>query len=97
MRCVAYGTVFNVGDSYEIVIPIGQGAQGVEAAAKIENPVEGEESDGKLPTEERKIEGEGGELEGDDQMVAIKKIVLQNFTAGMIRRTLREIKILRLL
>ena len=30
-------------------------------------------------------------------MVAIKKIVLQNFTAGMVRRTLREIKILRLL
>jgi len=31
------------------------------------------------------------------EMVAIKKIMLQGFTAGMIRRTLREIKILRLL
>ena len=35
--------------------------------------------------------------EQEDDMVAIKKIVLANFTAGMIRRTLREIKILRLL
>ena len=64
--CVVFGTVFNVGDSYEIVSPIGQGAYGVVVAAKIKNPVEGEESDGKLPSEERKIEGEGGELEGDD-------------------------------
>ena len=31
------------------------------------------------------------------EMVAIKKIMLQGFTAGMIRRTLRELKILRLL
>ena len=30
-------------------------------------------------------------------MVAIKKIVLQGFTVGMIRRTLRELKILRLI
>ena len=30
-------------------------------------------------------------------MVAIKKIMLRGSTAGMIRRTLREIKILRLL
>ena len=89
--CVVFGTVFNVGDNYEIVSPIGQGAYGVVVAAKVKNPIEGEE------TEEGKIEGEGGEGEGDDQMVAIKKIVLQNFTAGMIRRTLREIKILRLL
>jgi len=29
-------------------------------------------------------------------MVAIKKIMLQGATAGMIRRTLRELKILRL-
>ena len=89
--CVVFGTVFNVGDNYEIVSPIGQGAYGVVVAAKVKNSIEGEE------TEEGKIEGENGEGEGDDQMVAIKKIVLQNFTAGMIRRTLREIKILRLL
>ena len=31
------------------------------------------------------------------EMVAIKKIMLQGSTVGMIRRTLREIKILRLL
>ena len=77
--------------------PIGQGAYGVVVAAKIKNPVEGEDQESKIPSEEGKIEGEGAEAEGDDQMVAIKKIVLQNFTAGMIRRTLREIKILRLL
>ena len=32
-----------------------------------------------------------------NEMVAIKKIMLEGFTAGMIRRTLRELKILRLL
>jgi serine/threonine protein kinase len=35
--------------------------------------------------------------ESAHEMVAIKKIMLQGFTAGMIRRTLRELKILRLL
>jgi len=45
------------------------------------------------------MDGDDGEEdeEEEDEMVAIKKIVLANFTAGMIRRTLREIKILRLL
>lgn len=49
--------------------------------------------------EEQKMAGVEGEEdeEEEDEMVAIKKIVLANFTAGMIRRTLREIKILRLL
>lgn len=51
--------------------------------------------------EEKKTEeyedGQENEEETADEMVAIKKIVLANFTAGMIRRTLREIKILRLL
>ena len=60
-----FGTVFNVEDNYEIVSPIGQGAYGVVVAAKIKNPV-GDESEGKLPSEERKIEGEGAEIEGDD-------------------------------
>ena len=32
-----------------------------------------------------------------NEMVAIKKIMLQGCTAGMMRRTLRELKILRLL
>ena len=64
--CVVFGTVFNVGDNYEIISPIGQGAYGVVVAAKIKNPVEGEENEGKQSSEEGKIEGEGGEVEGDD-------------------------------
>jgi len=71
----------------------------VVVAAKIRNPNskgvhsdEAEESK-KLEDDEDE-EAEGGD---EDEMVAIKKIVLANFTAGMIRRTLREIKILRLL
>ena len=54
--------------------------------------------------EEQKMAGVEGEEEKEEEeeeeeedMVAIKKIVLANFTAGMIRRTLRELKILRLL
>ena len=52
-----------------------------------------------VDNEEQKMAGVEGEEdeEEEDEMVAIKKIVLANFTAGMIRRTLREIKILRLL
>ena len=42
-------------------------------------------------------EGGGDAGEPAHEMVAIKKIMLQGSTAGMIRRTLREIKILRLL
>ena len=45
--CVVFGTVFNVGDNYEIISPIGQGAYGVVVAAKIKNPIEGEENEGK--------------------------------------------------
>ena len=55
-----------MGDNYEIISPIGQGANGVVVAAKIKNPVEGEENEGKQSSEEGKIEGEGGEVEGDD-------------------------------
>lgn len=40
---------------------------------------------------------DGDEEDDGSEMVAIKKIVLQGATLGMIRRTLREIKILRLL
>lgn len=49
--------------------------------------------------DERQTHDSAGE-EADEsahEMVAIKKIMLQGSTAGMIRRTLREIKILRLL
>ena len=58
-----------------------------------------EEAGAEADNEEQKMAGVEGEEdeEEEDEMVAIKKIVLANFTAGMIRRTLREIKILRLL
>ena len=52
--------------------------------------------------QDRPNTGESGEDDADGEgsnheMVAIKKIMLQGSTVGMIRRTLREIKILRLL
>ena len=93
-----FGTVFEVGANYQIVSPIGQGAYGVVVAAReISNPKA--ENDANDDDEEQKMAGVEGEEEEEEQddMVAIKKIVLANFTAGMIRRTLREIKILRLL
>ena len=68
-------------------------------AAKIRNP-NSKGSNPDEPEESKKLEDDEdqeGEGEDEDEMVAIKKIVLANFTAGMIRRTLREIKILRLL
>ena len=35
---IVFGTVFELGENYEIVSPIGQGAYGVVVAAKIKNP-----------------------------------------------------------
>ena len=66
-------------------------------AAKIKN--QNADAEAGADNEEQKMAGVEGEEdeEEEDEMVAIKKIVLANFTAGMIRRTLREIKILRLL
>lgn len=98
-----YGTAFQVGPNYEIVSPIGQGAYGVVVAAKVRNFVgEGEEDQlndrgENEDDEDNKNEvGPGEEEDQASEMVAIKKIVLQGATAGMIRRTLRELKILRL-
>lgn len=89
---IVYGTNFEVGPNYEIVSPIGQGAYGVVVAAKVQNLNEADEM------------GDGGQGSDDDgngggkgsEMVAIKKIMLQSANAGMVRRTLRELKILRL-
>ena len=69
-------------------------------AAKIKNPNGDADAGADGGNEEQKmagVEDDDEAEEQEDEMVAIKKIVLANFTAGMIRRTLREIKILRLL
>ena len=71
-------------------------------AATVIKPQNADAEDG-ADNEEQKMAGVEGEEEKEEEeeeeedMVAIKKIVLANFTAGMIRRTLRELKILRLL
>ena len=90
---IVYGTSFEVGPNYEVVSPIGQGAYGVVVAARVVN----QQSSGDQSADEGSSDSEDGADENQDEIVAIKKIVLHGFTAGMIRRTLREIKILRLL
>lgn len=103
---VVYGTNFEVGSNYQIISPIGQGAYGVVVAARVKNldSLPNVLDDGRpvnSANEEQKSQhlDSGDELNDEPahEMVAIKKIMLQGSTAGMIRRTLREIKILRLL
>ena len=105
---IVYGTNFEVGPNYQIVSPIGQGAYGVVVAARVKNLSEPPNvmEDGQMINNQNEPDrpntGESGEddVEGEGsshEMVAIKKIMLQGSTVGMIRRTLREIKILRLL
>ena len=99
---VVFGTSFEVGPNYQVVSPIGQGAYGVVVAAKVKNinalPDVLEDGQTINPMEdERQTLGSADEDDSAHEMVAIKKIMLQGSTAGMIRRTLREIKILRLL
>ena len=94
---VVYGTAFEVGPNYEIVSPIGQGAYGVVVAARVRNIVDEGDEEGKDPEVRQNANPETGEEEEQaSEMVAIKKIMLKGATAGMIRRTLRELKILRL-
>lgn len=93
-----------MGNNYQIVSPIGQGAYGVVVAARVKNleslPNVLEDGQAVNALEEEKQTNDSGDEGGEEpahEMVAIKKIMLQGSTAGMIRRTLREIKILRLL
>ena len=81
--------------------PIGQGAYGVVVAARVKNmnALPNVQEDGSDDIKEPEGSNSDSEAAGESahEMVAIKKIVLQGATAGMMRRTLREIKILRLL
>ena len=91
--------------------PLGQGAYGVVVAARVMNigalPSLMDDNSPLLRSasagDEMMTRGSLGENDEDsspmrgNEMVAIKKIMLEGFTAGMIRRTLRELKILRLL
>ena len=108
---IAFGTNFQVGSDYNIVGPLGQGAYGVVVAARVMNigalPSLMDDNSPLLRSasagDEMMTRGSLGENDEDcspmrgNEMVAIKKIMLEGFTAGMIRRTLRELKILRLL
>ena len=90
---IVYGTSFEVGPNYQVISPIGQGAYGIVVAARVK-------SINSVPDLKDDIDEtlDSTDLICDEhEMVAIKKILLKGFTAGMIRRTLREIKILRLL
>ena len=90
---IVYGTSFEVGPNYQVISPIGQGAYGIVVAARVKSinsvPDLKDDIDETLDSTDQICD--------EHEMVAIKKILLKGFTAGMIRRTLREIKILRLL
>ena len=92
-----FGTNFQVGDYYEILSPIGQGAYGVVVAARPRKELEENKEQQKENNESDQDGEEGSDEDGEPEMVAIKKIELKGHTAGMIRRTLREMKLLRLL
>jgi len=88
-----FGTNFDVGPGYEIIGPVGKGAFGIVVAAKVVNfDRTSDHSDEGVSAGDRQ---EGGDSE-TSEMVAIKKIMLEGANAGSIRRTLRELKILRL-
>lgn len=94
--CTVFGVEFNVGDNYEVLSPIGQGAYGVVVAARVNKPQQ-------TTFNRLGINRFLGEASDDDQElnepeeVAIKKIEFKKLSTGMLRRTLRELKILRIL